>query len=435
MLLISRRSRLTGLVRIPASKSHTIRAIAAGSLANGSSTIRNPLISADTISAIDAYRTFGAEIQVGTDIRIDGLSGLMRTPDDVINVGNSGTSLYIAMGTAALNSSWSIFTGDEQIRNRPAGPLLDALTGLGAKAFSTRGDGRPPLAISGPIRGGKITLDGSKTSQYLTSLLMNCPLAGEDTEINIAGAVEIPYINMTLGWLDDLGVRYEHDGYAKFIIPGRQMFKAFDKRIPGDFSSAAFFLCAAAITESQIEIYGLDMNDTQGDKGIIDILVKMGVKIEPIMNGGMKVTGRYLTGGEFDLGDMPDTLPALAAVACYAEGTTRLVNVAQARLKETDRIRVMCEELSKMGALIRELPDGLEIVGSPLQAATLNGHGDHRVVMALSIAGMGCADWTQVDSAESINVTFPNFVELMQGINAEIGKEIDRFDLFGGGIG
>lgn len=435
MLLISRKSRLTGLVRIPASKSHTIRAIAAGSLANGASIIRNPLISADTTSAINAYRAFGAGIEAGTDIRINGLSGLPVTPDDVINVGNSGTSLYIAMGTAALHGSWSIFTGDEQIRNRPAGPLLDALTSLGAKAFSTRGDGRPPIAIAGPMHGGKITLDGSMTSQYLTSLLMNCPLAAEDTEITVTGAVEIPYINMTLQWLDDLGIRYEHDGYTKFMIPGRQSFRSFDKRIPGDFSSAAFFLCAAAITRSQIEVYGLDINDTQGDKGIIDILKKMGVTVEPIINGGMKVTGGFLNGGEFDLGDMPDTLPALAAVACYAEGTTRLVNVAQARLKETDRIHVMCEELSKMGALIRELPDGLEIEGCPLQAAALNGHGDHRVVMALSIAGMGCADWTQVDTAESINVTFPNFVDLMQGLNAEIGKEIDRFDLFGGGIG
>ncbi|WP_319586118.1 3-phosphoshikimate 1-carboxyvinyltransferase [uncultured Desulfobulbus sp.] len=435
MLLISRRSKLTGLVRIPASKSHTIRAIAAGSLANGSSIIRNPLISADTTSAVDAYRLFGAGISTGTDLHIDGLSGLPVTPNDVINVGNSGTSLYIAMGTAALNNSWSIFTGDEQIRNRPAGPLLEALTSLGAKAFSTRGDGRPPIAIAGLLQGGKITLDGSKTSQYLTSLLMNCPLAGGETEITVDGAVEVPYINMTLQWLDDLGIRYEHEGYTRFMIPGGQTYKSFDKRIPGDFSSASFFLCAAAITGSEIEIYGLDMNDTQGDKGIIDILVSMGVKITPIMNGGIKVSGGYLTGGEFDLSDMPDTLPALAVVACYAEGTTRLVNVAQARLKETNRIRVMREELTKMGALVTELPDGLEIVGSPLYAATLSGHGDHRVVMALSIAGMGCDDWTQVDTAESINVTFPNFVDLMQGINAEIGKEIDRFDLFGGGIG
>ncbi|MHB1456267.1 MAG: 3-phosphoshikimate 1-carboxyvinyltransferase [Armatimonadota bacterium] len=434
MILISRRSRLNGLVRIPASKSHTIRAIAAGSLASGLSTIRNPLISADTTSAIDTYKAFGAEIEVGADIHINGLSGLTQTPSDVINVGNSGTSLYIAMGTAALNGAWTVFTGDEQIRNRPANPLLDALTGLGAKAFSTRGDGHPPLAVAGPMSGGKITLDGSKTSQYLTSLLMNCPLAGEDTEITVTDAVEKPYINMTLKWLDDLGVHCEHDRYTKFMIPGRQTFKAFDKRISGDFSSAAFFLCAAAITRSQIQVYGLDMNDTQGDKGIIDILTSMGVTFEPIINGGLQVTGGYLTSGEFDLSDMPDTLPALAAVACYAEGTTRLVNVAQARLKETDRIRVMQRELSKMGALISELPDGLEIEGSPLQAANLNGHGDHRVVMALAIAGMGCDEWTQVDTADSIDVTFPNFVELMQGVDAEIGKEINRFDLFGGGI-
>ncbi|MHB1001971.1 MAG: 3-phosphoshikimate 1-carboxyvinyltransferase [Armatimonadota bacterium] len=435
MLLISRRSSLTGLVRIPASKSHTIRAVALGSLASGSSRVINPLGSSDTESAVQAYQSFGAKIStVGNTYAIEGLSGIPGVPDDVINVGNSGTSMYIAMGTAALTRSWTVFTGDAQIRNRPAEPLLKALVDLGAEGFSTRGDGRPPLAVRGPLKGGSTTLDGSMTSQYLTSLLINCPFAHGDSEIFVQNLVEIPYVEMTLKWLDDAGIRYERDGFERFFIPGNQSCRPFEKAIPGDFSSATFFLCAAAITGAQIEVYGLDLNDTQGDKGVIDILRQMGVVIEPAYSGGFTVKGGQLTGGEFDLSSMPDALPALAATACYAEGTTRLVNVAQARLKETDRIRVMREELTKMGALIRELPDGLEIVGCQLQAATLRGHGDHRVVMALAIAGLGCDDWTQIDTAESIDVTFPNFIELMQGVNAEMGQEIERFDIYGGGL-
>ena len=430
MLLISRKSYLTGLARIPASKSHTIRAIAIGSLASGQSIIANPLVSSDTASAINAYRLLGARIDEKNVLTINGVSGIPIPPDNVIDVGNSGTSLYIAMGTAALTDSWTVFTGDDQIRNRPAGPLLDALKDLGVEAFSTRGDGRPPLLIRGPMKGGKITLDGSKTSQYLTSLLINCPLAQHDTEIQVTDAVEKPYIEMTLGWLDDMKIKYEREGFDRIFIQGGQSYSPINRTIPGDFSSATFFMCAAAITRSSIDLYGLDIEDTQGDKGVIDVLRQMGVRIEPSINGGIRVTGGEMTGGEFDLSGMPDALPALAATACYAEGTTRLVNVSQARLKETDRISVMCHELTKMGAIIRELPDGLEVVGSPLQAAMLHGHSDHRIVMALAIAGMGCNDWTQIDTAEAIDVTFPNFIELMQSLNAEIGHEMDHFNLY-----
>lgn len=193
-------------------------------------------------------------------------------------------------------------------------------------------------------------------------------------------------------------------------------------------------MCAAAITGSQIEIYGLDMNDTQGDKGIIEILKEMGVEFTINAAGEITVIGGDLRGGDFDLADMPDSLPVLAVTACYATGTTRLYNVAQARMKETDRIHVMCQELTKLGAIIREMPDGLEIEGTEgLRGGEVCGHSDHRVVMALAVAGLGCDDWVQVDTAEAIGVTFPNFVELMQDIGAAIAKDKERYDLFEGG--
>ena len=262
----------------------------------------------------------------------------------------------------------------------------------------------------------------ARLPQYLTSLLINCPLADGYTEIKVENVTEKPYIDMTLRWLDEQGVNYNRDGYERFRIPGGQSYHAFEKEIPGDFSSAAFFLCAAVITGSELTLLGLDMSDTQGDKAIVDMLQRMGAEVKQIP-GGIQVEGQDLQGQEFDLGDTPDALPALAVTACFAEGTTRLVNVAQARLKETDRITVMCRELSAMGADIRELPDGLEIKGRPLHAAKVHGHGDHRVVMALAIAALACEGETEIDSAEAMQVTFPNFVELMQGTGADLGIE------------
>lgn len=419
MLLSVRKSQLSGRVRMPASKSHTVRAVAIGSLAAGTTRISNPLVSADALSSVEIYRRLGATISPNGVWTIEGIGGAPAAPDNVLDTGNSGTTLYIAMGSAALIDGYSVFTGDQQIRSRPAGPLLDALNSLGAEAFSTRGNGKPPLVIRGPIRGGRVDLDGSKTSQYLTSLLINCPLADGDTEIAVTDLVEKPFIDMTLRWLDEQGVKYEQDGYKRFRIPGRQKYHAFEKEIPADFSSAAFFLFAAAITGSELTLLGLDMSDTQGDKAIVDMLRQMGAEVEQI-SGGLRVKGAALRGQEFDLSATPDALPAMSVTACFAQGTTRLVNVAQARLKETDRIAVMREELSAMGAEIKELPDGLEITGRPLHAARVHGHDDHRVVMALAVAALACEGVTEIDTAEAIEVTFPNFVELMRSAGADM---------------
>jgi 3-phosphoshikimate 1-carboxyvinyltransferase len=419
VILRVEKSNLAGEVLIPASKSHTIRAVALGSLASGTSKISNPLVSADTLSAVNVYRKFGADISLGNEWVITGTGGELSIPDDVLDVGNSGTSLYIAMGTAGLVKGYTVFTGDSQIRNRPAGPLLNSLRDLGADAFSTRGNDKPPLVIGGPMTGGRTLLDGSKTSQYLTSLLINCPLAENRTEIRVSNAVELPYIEMTLGWLDEQGIKYEREGFERFAIPGGQAYHAFEKRIPGDFSSATFFLCAAAITKSELTLLGLDMNDTQGDKAVVNMLQQMGAEAEQLPEG-IRIKGSALRGVDLDLGATPDALPALAVTACFAEGVTRLLNVPQARLKETDRISVMCQELTKMGAKVQELPDGLVIEGGSMHSAKVHGHHDHRVVMALAVAGLACDGVTEVDTAEAVEVTFPNFVELMKHAGAKI---------------
>ena len=418
MRLQVERSELSGSARIPGSKSHTIRALAIATLAEGTSELRGPLDSLDTLACVGACRGLGADIELGPQWRVGGTGGKVACPEDVLDVGNSGTTLRVTLAMAALGEGWSVFTGDEQIRVRPAGPLLDALGGLGAQAFSTRRNGCAPLVVRGPLRGGRVAI-ACPTSQYLTSLLLSCPLAEGESEIEVTELNEAPYVEMTLGWLDGQGIRCERDGLRRFRIPGGQSYRGFARAIPADFSSATFFLVAAAATGSEVTLLGLDREDTQGDKAVVDMLAAMGAEVEWLPDG-VRIRGGELRGGELDLNATPDALPAMAVAGCCAAGETRLVNVPQARIKESDRIRVMREELSKMGARVEELSDGLVVHGGPLRGAVVDGRADHRVVMALAVAGLAAQGRTEVTTAEAAAVTFPNFVDLMAGLGARI---------------
>ncbi len=407
-----------GEVRIPGSKSHTIRALAIASLATGASRIIHPLDSEDTRACVEACRAMGAEItEEGDAWLVRGTGGNVTTPDDIIDVSNSGTTLRVLMGLASLGKGWSLFTGDQQIRRRPIGPLLQSYVDLGCQGFSAKGNGCPPLALRGPLGGGRTEI-ACPTSQFLTSLLISCPLAERDTEIIVTELNERPYVEITLDWLDRQGIQYAHQNLESFRIPGGQRYNSFERDIPGDFSSATFFLCAAAVKGCRLTLNGLDQNDSQGDRAVVGILEQMGCRIETL-GQSLTITGGSLRGLTVDLNAIPDALPALAVTACFASGTTRLVNVPQARLKETDRITVMKQELSKMGAEIEELNDGLIIKESPLKGAQVNGHLDHRVVMSLAIAALGASGPTTIETAESVAATFPEFFDLLQEIRLD----------------
>ena len=427
MKFIVRESNLSGEIRIPGSKSHTIRALVAGLLADGCSEIIDPLVSSDTTSCLDMVAGMGAVVDRDARVwRIRGTGGHIPAPSNVIDVGNSGTSLYIGLGVAALAEGCTVFTGDAQIRNRPADGLLRSLCDLGAESFSTRGNGRAPFVVRGRMRGGETSIE-AVTSQYLTALLMASPFAAGDTVIHVPLLNEKPYVTMTLGWLDRLEVNYRNDDYKTFHIKGGQGYRPFRADVPADFSSATFFLVAGAILGGPVVCRGLDMNDSQGDKEVVEILKRMGAAIT-VEKDRITVSSRNLHGCEIDLNAIPDALPALAVAGCFAEGETRLVNVPQARLKETDRISVMCAELSKLGAEICELPDGLVIRKSTLRPARVDGHGDHRVVMALSVAGMAIRGGIEVETAEAVSVTFPDFPDLVNALGGAIGIDKEEDD-------
>jgi 3-phosphoshikimate 1-carboxyvinyltransferase len=420
MNFVCQKSRLCGEVTIPGSKSHTIRAVAFASLASGVSRIEAPLDSGDARSSVRAFTAFGAKIDCQPDVwTVQGFGGEPRTPDDVVDVGNSGTTVNVAMGSAALvRKGFVVFTGDHQIRRRPSGALLGALNDLGAWAESTRGNGCPPIVIRGRLKGGTTSIE-CKSSQYLSSLLINCPLADGDTVIRVPLLEEKPYVEMTLDWLARQNIKLERDGMKEFRIPGRQSYKAFSRRIPADFSSATFFLCAGALGDNDVVVRGLDLNDTQGDKAVIDYLRQMGARVE-VVSEGIRVRPGKLTGCYIDLNATPDALPMMSVLACFAEGKTTLGNVANARIKETDRITTMREELTKLGGKVTELPDGLVIEQSDLRAAEVDGHDDHRIAMSMAIAGCSIPGQTVVRTAESATITFPTFMDCMSSLGAEI---------------
>ena len=423
MNLYVRKSELSGIVAIPGSKSHTIRAVAIGSLAEGTSCIRRPLSSSDTLSAVDCYRSLGARIDTKNTDKwvINGTSGIIPNENCRIDVGNSGTTLRLAMGSASLASSDAkiYMTGDEQIQTRSVAALLQSLQDLGAGGTSLKDNGCAPIEIRGSLSGGKTTIE-CFTSQFLSSLLLACPLAVNSSEIDVTLLNEPDYVQMTLDWMDRQGVQYKNQNFRHFSIPGRQKYKPFDLPIPADFSSATFFLCAGAILGREITLTGLDFADSQPDKAVAEYLKAMGAEIR-FEESGIHIAKSTLKGIDIDMNRTPDALPAMAVTAVFAEGTTRLLNVPQARKKETDRIACMAAELKKLGAQTEELSDGLIIHGGkPISAAPLHGRGDHRIVMALSLAGMAIDGETVIDTAEAMNVTFPTYTSLMQSLGADL---------------
>jgi 3-phosphoshikimate 1-carboxyvinyltransferase len=429
--------RFSGALRLPASKSHTIRQLLIAALANGVSEIRYPLDSLDARSCAAACRILGAEVREhrAKDDRCpnpadeEGKKLIAYTvrggvcQDNVarrIDVGNSGTTLYLLMAAAGLGSAPVEFSGDRQIERRSAVPLLTALSGLGIRAESLRNNGCAPLVIQGPWKGGTVSLP-CPTSQYLSALLIAAPLAqaGVVTTIEVPLLNERPYVEMTLAYLDAQGIPREADrSFSRFVIPGGASWQPFSRTVTGDFSSAAFPAAAAAISGGSVTIYGLDPNDTQGDKWFLDMLAQMGCTVEWQPGGEEWILtvsrSGSLHGGTFDLNATPDLLPAAAVCAAFATGDTALINVAHARIKETDRIAVMAAELVKLGVRCTERPDGLIIHGGEaMSGGRIDGHGDHRIVMAFAAAALGADSPITIESAESAAVTYPGFLNLL----------------------
>lgn len=426
------KSRLVGEISVPGSKSHTIRAIMAALMADGTSTIQNPLVADDTLSCLKAAQQLGAKVDTKIENGIptweitsewsdqSEISDVSDVSDKTIFLGNSGTSTNLLCGLLATTNRKITIDGDSSLRSRPMDPLICALQKLGAKIIATNGK-YLPLTIQGPITCGKVIINGI-SSQFISSLLLATPLANGNTEIIVENLNEKPYLEITLDWLNFLGIKYEAAAdFSRFLVKGNQKYKPFTRNIPADFSTATFPLIAAAVTDGDIKIKNLDFTDKQGDKEIFNHLKQMGLKIDHCPDYVEVSSDKKLIGGQnFDLNPTPDALPAMAVVSCFAEGKTTLSNLSLARIKETDRLSTTAKELRKMGAKIEEYRDSLIIEGTRLKPANVDGHNDHRIIISLAIAGMGISGETIIDNANAFSVTYPDFIKDFRNLGANI---------------
>ncbi|OPY26381.1 MAG: 3-phosphoshikimate 1-carboxyvinyltransferase [Methanocella sp. PtaU1.Bin125] len=414
------KSDVWGTVEAPPSKSYTHRAIVIGSLGHYAK-ITKPLLSADTLATVDACRAFGAEVRIeGDTIEIAGVIGKPKVPDDVIDAKNSGTTLRLCASVAALADGATVFTGDGSLRRRPNGPLIKALNDLGAVCYSTRGTGTAPLVVHGPMEGGTVRIRGDVSSQFISSLLISCPFARRDTVLDIEGELKSkPYVDVTVEMLTAAGCRID-SGYREYFIPSGQDYDLKAYRVPGDFSSAAYMLAAAAMTRSKVTVNNL-FESKQGDAAILEYLLDMGANVYwDTEQGSVTVDGGSLKGIDIDAGATPDLVPTLAVLGACASGTTNIENAEHVRYKETDRLHAITVELRKMGADIEERQDGLTIRGSKLKGTKVDGYDDHRIVMSLAIAGLVAEGKTTIGTAESIAISYPGFFDDLKKLGAKV---------------
>ncbi|MDD4331972.1 MAG: 3-phosphoshikimate 1-carboxyvinyltransferase [Methanosarcinaceae archaeon] len=421
-----KQSTLHGDVFAPPSKSYTHRAVAIAAL-SGAAKIHRPLLSADTLATIRSCKMFGAEIEKREEtLYIQGVSGKPKIPGNVIDVANSGTTLRFMTAISALTKGITVLTGDSSLRTRPNGPLLEVLKKLKVKACSTRGNGQAPLVVKGGLEGAIVKIDGSISSQFISALLIACPLAETSTTLSIVGEMKSkPYVDMTLEILKLAGAKIHEDenNSIKLIIPSKQKYSLSEYTVPGDFSSASYMLAAAALTDSVLTVRNL-FPSKQGDLVIIETLKRMGADINWDKAAGVVRVkgGKPLQGITFDAGATPDLVPTIAVLAALAKGTTRIENAEHVRYKETDRLRALALELPKLGVSVKEEKDGLEITGGSLRkGVSVKGWQDHRIVMALSVAGLVAGDIT-IDNVESVSVSYPDFFKDMATLGAKTKK-------------
>ena len=423
-IVIGKSPNLRGLVRVPPNKSHSFRALIMASLAEGDSRIESPAVSNDWMRGVEALEMFGSRIspRAGGVWEVSGLGGALQTPDDVVDCGNSGIILRFFMGLAACCEGYTVLSGDHSLRHiRLCQPLIGALNHLGAWAVCTKGDGHAPVVVRGRLKGGRVEIDGMD-SQPISSLLIASSLAEAPTEITVGRPGEKPWVGMTLDWLARCGVEFSNENFSLYRVRGNSRWTGFDVRIPLDWSAALYPIAAAVLTEdSEVRLPGMDFNDSQGDKAVIDVLREMGADIE-IADGVVTARSSELTGREIDCNDFIDQFMLLGVVGACANGETILANAEVCRHKECDRIAEMHKALSAMGAEVEERPDGLVVRRSRLHGAQLDSRGDHRMVMTLAVAGLVADRQTTVSEAECVKKTFPDFVAQMQGIGCDMRK-------------
>ena len=422
-LKVEKINKISGEIKAPASKSYSHRAFIAATLAEGQSILRDPLYSEDTLATLESCEQLGALFQRYPDkCIVQGTAGYIRTPENVIDVKNSGTSVRILSSIAAIapRANYTIFTGDESLRKRPMQDLIDALENLGVNIKSSQSNGTPPIIVKGGFEGGETDIKGDISSQFISSIIMASPYSKKPVTLNVKGTfVSKPYVNMTLSVISKFGIDFEYDTtnqpeYSSYYIEP-QKYECTDYTIEGDYSSASYIIAAASMINSDITIKNLYKDSMQGDKIIVDIVEKMGAKITTKENEIHIQSDGKLKAFDVDLSNAPDLLPTVAVLMAQAEGTSKITGVEHARFKETDRVHNCAVELENVGMEVEELKDGLIIKGKAT-GGMVDSHLDHRMVMAFYVLGMKIGN-ISIKDATCYDVSFPNFLEVMEKIS------------------
>jgi 3-phosphoshikimate 1-carboxyvinyltransferase len=404
-------------VSVPGSKSYSHRMLIAAALSDGACMIENCLDSEDCNLTIGALAGLGVAIERRPEgVAVVGRGGSLAACPAPVDLGNSGTSLRLLTAVAALGQGAYVLTGNERMQARPVQDLLDALSQAGASARSLKANGCPPVEIEGrPGFGGRVALDCSLSSQYLSALLLVGPCTAKGLEIAVSkGPVSKPYVDLTLDTMERFGVHAERRGYEWFRVPGGQRYRAGDHRVAPDASQAGYFWAAAAVTGGTVTVAGMSRDSRQGDVRLLDVLEKMGCRVtsEP---EGVAVTGGPLAAVEVDMGDMPDVVPTLAVVAAFAAGTTVVRNVAHLKAKESDRLAAAVTELRRMGVAASCDADSLRVTGGAPRGALIETYDDHRIAMSFAVAGLR-AEGVMISNPGCVQKSFPGFWEVFGGL-------------------
>jgi 3-phosphoshikimate 1-carboxyvinyltransferase len=410
---------IDAIVTVPGSKSYTNRALITAALANGESTIANALFSDDTKYLASSLNVLGIPVEERQDANkfiVHGKGGAIPTRQANLFVGNAGTAMRFLTAMLTLGSGVYEIDGVARMRQRPIQDLLDGLKQLGADAVSKNNDGCPPVVIRGKgLRGGLAVVKGDLSSQYFSALLMTAPYAEKDVIIEVKGSlVSKRYVDMTVALMRQFGVNVENSDYKMFFVKSGQHYRATYYEVEGDASAASYFFAAAAITGGKVRVVGIGSDSLQGDIHFVDVLKSMGCRVK--MGGNWtEVQGNTLQGVDIDMSDMPDVVQTLAAVAVFAHGKTRVRNVKNMRIKETDRIAAVVNELRRMGISAVEYEDGFEIEPSLPRPAEIETYDDHRMAMSFAVIGLR-SKGISIKNPECVSKTFPDYFQKLEAL-------------------
>jgi len=376
--------------------------------------ILNPSHCDDALSAAGIVQALGAVVEWGEDRVV--VSPNAKSREDVLDCGESGLCARLFAPIAALGACETRLAGRGSLLRRPLGPIEEPLAALGAAAASA--GGFLPLTVKGPLRGGRAVVDGSTSSQFVSGLLMALPRAESNSVLEVRNLTSIPYVELTLRMLGDFGVAVAHEEFRTFRIPGRQTYGGTEYRVEGDWSGAAFLLTAAALAGS-VRVTGLDPGSSQPDRRILDVLDEAGATVR-ISDAGVEVARNPLRSFEIDAAHCPDLVPVLVPLAARARGLSVIGGADRLASKESDRANALIREFGSLGVDIHAKQGCLLVRGGAIRAGRVNSHGDHRIAMALAVAGLAAEGPVAIDGAECVRKSYPGFFEVLRTLGGKL---------------